>query len=276
MATTSTSKDAAERKPAGRARAEARGRQLLLAAVLLATVGLLLAGISAGLDKAVVAAGVALAAVAGIALLSLSRTEHKAAMAQRQAGVLAHAVDALPGGAAVIDAGGTLVHANAVFASMLPLQGRRPAAALVEHLMGGAEAQQRFKRLSAAAAKGQAAKEQLPVKTAHGAQGWWEVSANPVPGLAGYSLWIVDDITAKREAEAIVAAEQAKAADFLENAPVGFYSVDANGRFTYVNRTLARWLETTPETLTTGRLRVQDLTRISQMNFSAGPYLHLF
>ncbi len=242
----------------GKPAAESRGRWLLLAGVLSAAILVLLAGTAAGIDAAMIAGGVALAAVAGIALMSLSRTENEAAAAQRQAGVLAHAVDALPGGAAVIDANGGLVHANAVFKSLLPLKGRRPAAALAELLSGGAEAQQRFKRLAAAAAAGEAAKEQLPVETAGGGTAWWEVSANPVPGLAGYALWIVDDVTAKREIEAMAGAEQAKVADFLENAPVGFYSVDADGRFTFVNRTLAGWLETPPETLMGGKLRVQD------------------
>ncbi len=249
---------------------ESRGRWLVLVFVLLGTMLVMLGGAAAGVDTAVIAAGIALAAVAGIALLSLSRTEHEAAAAQRQAEVLAHAVDALPGGAAVIDGGGVLVHANAVFQSMLPLRGRRPAAALAELLVAGAEAQQRFKRLAAAAGAGQAAKEELPVKNPGGGTSWWEVSANPVPGLAGYSLWIVGDVTTKREIDAIVGAEQAKVVDFLENAPVGFYSVDAEGRFEFVNRTLAAWLETTAEELVGGRARLHDF--IAQPKPGAKPY----
>ena len=238
--------------------AESRARWLVLVGVLLATMLVLLAGAAAGVDTAVIAAGIALAAVAGVALLSLSRTEHEAAAAQRQAEILAHAVDALPGGAAVIDGIGALVHANAVFQAMVPLKGRRPAAALSDHIAGGAEALQRFKRLAAAAAAGESAKEELQVKTAQGRTAWWEVSANPVPGLSGYSLWIVGDVTARRELAGIVAAEQAKVLDFLENAPVGFYSVDAAGRFEFVNRTLAEWLETTPEALVGGSARLHD------------------
>jgi two-component system cell cycle sensor histidine kinase/response regulator CckA len=233
-------------------------RWLILVAVLLATMLVLLGGAAAGVDMAVIAAGIALAAVAGVALLSLSRTEHEAAAAQRQAEILAHAVDALPGGAAVIDGIGALVHANAVFQAMVPLKGRRPAAALGDHVAGGAEALQRFKRLAAAAAAGESAKEELQVKTAQGRTAWWEVSANPVPGLSGYSLWIVGDVTARRELAGMVAAEQAKVLDFLENAPVGFYSVDAAGRFEFVNRTLAQWLETAPEALVGGPARLHD------------------
>ena len=237
---------------------ESRRRWLYLVGILLATMLVLLAGAAAGVDMAVIAAGIALAAVAGVALLSLSRTEHEAAAAQRQAEILAHAVDALPGGAAVIDGGGALVHGNAVFQAMVPLKGRRPAAALADHVAGGAEALQRFKRLAAAAASGESAKEELQVRTAQGRTAWWEVSANPVPGLRGYSLWIVGDVTAKRELAGVVAAEQAKVLDFLENAPVGFYSVDGEGRFAFVNRTLAQWLETAPEALVGGSARLHD------------------
>ncbi len=38
---------------------------------------------------------------------------------------------------------------------------------------------------------------------------------------------------------------------FVENAPVGFYSLDQKGHFRIINQTLARWLDATPEDMTT-------------------------
>jgi two-component system cell cycle sensor histidine kinase/response regulator CckA len=58
--------------------------------------------------------------------------------------------------------------------------------------------------------------------------------------------------------EAMVREEQAKVADFVENAPVGFYSVDEHGRFLYANHTLAHWLGVTPAQLLDGKTRLQD------------------
>ena len=41
-------------------------------------------------------------------------------------------------------------------------------------------------------------------------------------------------MTARHEMEHVIRDEQMKLADFLDNAPVGFYSVDSDGRFLFV------------------------------------------
>ncbi len=235
-----------------------RLRWLVLVIVLLATMLVLLFGAWADMEPAMIAAGVALAAVAGIALLTLSRTERQAATAQRQVEVLTHAADALPGGAAVIDGTGALVHANAVFQAMVDPADRRPVDALRGRLAADSDARARFERLVTAASAGRTATEEVPIRSAAGKSAWWEISAHPVPGFQGHSLWTVGDVTTRREIEAIVRAEQAKVVDFLQNAPVGFYSVDGEGRFEFVNRTLASWLETAPEELVGGPARLHD------------------
>lgn len=68
------------------------------------------------------------------------------------------------------------------------------------------------------------------------------VSAQPVAGWAGYVYWRIDDVTKQRELDRSVREEREKLLDFTDNAPVGFFSVDENGRFVFVNATLARWL----------------------------------
>lgn len=71
---------------------------------------------------------------------------------------------------------------------------------------------------------------------------WFIVSAQPVAGWAGYVHWRVDDVTKQRELDRSVREEREKLLDFTDNAPVGFFSVDEQGRFVFVNATLARWL----------------------------------
>ncbi len=231
---------------------------LALVVVLCATVLMLVATAVAGVDAAVLAAGIALSAVAALALFSLSRTERAAAIARRHADVLAHAADALDGGAVVVDADGRLVHANAVFQSMVGGVVEHPIEALAARLTDDEAARQRFQRLAAAAMAGQVAQEEVTVSSPTGKTAFWEITAHPVPALAGYSQWTVNDVTSRREIEAIVREEQAKVVDFLENAPVGFYSVDAEGRFEFVNQTLAAWLESTPDELVIGGARLQQ------------------
>lgn len=84
---------------------------------------------------------------------------------------------------------------------------------------------------------------------------WLKIEAQPVPGWVGTVHWRVEDITEQHELDAAVRSEREKLIDFTDNAPVGFFSAGEDGRFLFVNATLARWLGTDIETLlTVGRL----------------------
>lgn len=71
---------------------------------------------------------------------------------------------------------------------------------------------------------------------------WYKVVSQPVAGRDEYVHWRVDDITVHHEADRAVQEEREKLIDFTDNAPVGFFSVDENGHFVFMNATLARWL----------------------------------
>ncbi len=70
---------------------------------------------------------------------------------------------------------------------------------------------------------------------------------------------MVDDITPRRQMEQIMRAEQERFVDLLENAPVGFYSADAEGRFLFANHTLCEWLGLAQNDLEQGRVRLHDV-----------------
>lgn len=71
---------------------------------------------------------------------------------------------------------------------------------------------------------------------------WYRIIAQPIAGYPRYIHWRVDDITQKRAAERAIRDDREKLIDFTDNAPVGFFSVDEEGRFVFVNATLARWV----------------------------------
>jgi two-component system, cell cycle sensor histidine kinase and response regulator CckA len=71
---------------------------------------------------------------------------------------------------------------------------------------------------------------------------WYRIIAQPIAGHAGYIHWRVDDITQKHSVERTIREDREKLIDFTDNAPVGFFSVDENGRFVFVNATFARWV----------------------------------
>ncbi|MGH7092876.1 MAG: PAS domain-containing protein, partial [Stellaceae bacterium] len=62
----------------------------------------------------------------------------------------------------------------------------------------------------------------------------------------------------RHEMETVIFDERNKVVDFFDDAPVGFYSVDAGGRFLFVNRTLARWLGSTPAEIVGSDAVLQD------------------
>ncbi|MCB1539077.1 MAG: PAS domain S-box protein [Alphaproteobacteria bacterium] len=85
---------------------------------------------------------------------------------------------------------------------------------------------------------------------------WLRIEAQPVPGWVGTVNWRIEDITAQHELDAQIRTEREKLIDFTDNAPVGFFSAGEDGRFLFVNATLARWLGTDIDTLlNTGRLQ---------------------
>jgi len=87
--------------------------------------------------------------------------------------------------------------------------------------------------------------ESMTLQSGEGAkERWYHITAQPVSGWAGYVHWRFDDITAQREIDRSVRQEREKLIDFTDNAPVGFFSVNEEGRFIFVNATLARWLGT--------------------------------
>ena len=55
-------------------------------------------------------------------------------------------------------------------------------------------------------------------------------------------LWTVEDITRDRERQDNAFVELQRAIDYLDHAPAGFFSADADGRVQYINSTLADWL----------------------------------
>lgn len=116
------------------------------------------------------------------------------------------------------------------------------------------ESLERFDLMIDVAYRGNTEKIELAT-TYEGYRRWLRIEAQPVPGWVGTVNWRIEDITDSHELDAAVRLEREKLIDFTDNAPVGFFSAGEDGRFLFVNATLARWLGADIDTLlTTGRL----------------------
>ncbi|MHA1564869.1 MAG: ATP-binding protein, partial [Alphaproteobacteria bacterium] len=161
--------------------------------------------------------------------------------------------NALPFPSFVADAGGRAVYANSHFHKEWPDSMHAPLAELRARLGGGEDVGSQIAWLAETATRGVTAAKEI---AAHhrGKLEWLRLSVYPLGDGRQHVLWAIEDITARREMEQVIREEQAKLIDFLENAPVGFYSVDGDGRFLLMNRTMADWLGTDM-----GSVREQDL-----------------
>jgi PAS domain S-box-containing protein len=104
---------------------------------------------------------------------------------------------------------------------------------------------------------------------------WIDLSVSAInPGdRPGHFLGIVQDITARRAAEKALAQHAALVRDLYDNAPCGYHSLDAAGRFVQINKTELDWLGYTREEML-GGMRFADLLtpaslEIFQQNFPA-------
>jgi two-component system, cell cycle sensor histidine kinase and response regulator CckA len=120
----------------------------------------------------------------------------------------------------------------------------------------GADGKARFDALLDSVSKGQPARADFRLDLPD--MEFVEVSAVP-PGEASDSVfWRLEDVSERYELERVIRTEQEKLIEFVENAPIGFYSVDGEGRFRYVNATFAEWLGRTEAELINGHVRLRD------------------
>lgn len=71
---------------------------------------------------------------------------------------------------------------------------------------------------------------------------WYEITVTIMQGWRDFIHLRLDDVTQRRAFEKNIDSERQRLLDFMDNALVGFFSVDKKGRFIFANATLARWL----------------------------------
>jgi two-component system, cell cycle sensor histidine kinase and response regulator CckA len=156
------------------------------------------------------------------------------------------------------------IYANDAY---MALSGARNPAELrlVDRLFSGtADVSEAVYRLALAAREGKRCTEELrlsPPLLGDGPVAWYRVRVRPIerPGGKRATLWSVADITRERERHENVFQELQHAIDFLDHAPAGFFSADAEGRISYMNATLAGWLDYDLAQVGSGGLALSDL-----------------
>jgi two-component system cell cycle sensor histidine kinase/response regulator CckA len=155
--------------------------------------------------------------------------------------LMSQALEASANAHLILAPDGAMAHANKAFHKFFPGLAGSPIAALTTRAGRSGYAID-LAALRDTARRDGNAQSLVSIRHPDGVGAWFNLAVSPLSGRPGYTLWSFEDITARYEVEQMLRDERMKLADFLDNAPVGFYSVDGAGRFLFVNAALAGWL----------------------------------
>jgi two-component system cell cycle sensor histidine kinase/response regulator CckA len=151
------------------------------------------------------------------------------------------------------------VLANRAFRGWIDIGNQNAESALAARFAATPAVAAEFQQIKAALQKNQPGIAELPVMRGGKVVEWRRIVARPIEGFSNFWHWRFEDISERRRMEKAMRDEQNKLVDFMAHAPVGIYSVDQHGRFRFVNRTLAEWLQVSPEELVKGDVRLHDI-----------------
>lgn len=221
---------------------QARARKIAISFIfiMLYVLGCVILGFILDINETtLIAAGLAFVLAAVLAFL-FQRFIHNYSSQEKERLLIREVLEGSRGARLITDSAGNTVYTNQKFDELCADIGATRLETLASLFSDNTEAYTHFKNLAEKAQKG--LPDSIELRSAQGdRERWFIVSAQPVAGWAGYVHWRVDDITDQRDIDRSIREEREKLIDFTDNAPVGFFSVDENGRFVFVNATLARW-----------------------------------
>ena len=176
--------------------------------------------------------------------------------------VLKAVADEAPDGLLVTDRRGRVIYANATYLALTDADGTGDVRPVERVFIGDPDVSEAVYRLLKAAREGRMAQEEVRVAGLKGRPvHWLRLRVRPLQGGSdgGLTLWNVIDVTRDRERQENIFQELQHAIDYLDHAPAGFFSVDANGDISYLNATLAAWLDHDLAQVGSGGLKLTDI-----------------
>ena len=163
----------------------------------------------------------------------------------------------------VTDAAGRVVYANAAYLKLVEANGADDVRPVERVFVGDPGVSEAVFRLLKAAREGRRLQEEVRVETLRGETGrWLRMRVRPLgegKREAKLTVWSIADVTRELERQENVFQELQHAVDYLDHAPAGFFSVDAAGNISYLNATLAEWLEQDLAEVGSGGLKLRDI-----------------
>ena len=245
-------------------------RIALLALVLIAVAAAFVVFQNA-LDNEIVLGLLGILAMVGIFFLVSSIIGLVEVMPQSRSDELARSfLTSHPDGILITDAKGHIVYANSAYGRMTGATRRNNVQSIETLLAKTRESTEALYRLTAALREGREGHEEFrllqPLGRAVAGNGeahWYRLKAgllNPSSGRKpALHIWQISDTTAERDDQERFFRELQNAIDYLDHAPVGFFSAGRKGEVVYLNATLAEWLGLDLTKFAPGSVAMSDL-----------------
>jgi two-component system cell cycle sensor histidine kinase/response regulator CckA len=219
------------------------GLVLLVAIVLIAAgAGLIVVG-RANAEPYLLALLATLAMAGVFLLLALAAGILRLSGKEAVSPIIKSLVDHAPHGLLVTDAGGRVVYANAAYLRLIDAAGADDVRPIERVFIGDPGVSEAVYRLLRAARESRRLQEEVRVGGQRGEPGrWLRMRVRPLgegKSDASLTVWSIADVTRELERQENVFQELQNAIDYLDHAPAGFFSVDADGEIGYLNATLA-------------------------------------
>jgi two-component system, cell cycle sensor histidine kinase and response regulator CckA len=255
------------RAPVARMRAERGGGSialvLLVALVLVAAAGGLLFMDRVNSEPYVLALLAALSMVGVFLLLALAAGILRVSGRETASPLLKAVVDGAGEGILVTDAGGRVIHANPAYLRLTEAAGPGDVRPVERVFIGDPLVSEAVYRLLKAAREGRRGQEEVRIGAHKGeAARWLRIRVRPLgedKQQSRMTVWSLADVTRELERHENVFQELQQAIDYLDHAPAGFFSAEANGHVGYLNATLVNWLDHDLAQVGSGGLKLDDI-----------------
>ena len=181
-------------------------------------------------------------------------------------------IDSLDHGVLVTDWEGRIVYANRVYGEMTGAEHARDVTTVERVFSRSDEASEIVYRMNQLVRAGTTTSQEFrlvqDVRDLNGGRGanpaphWYSVATRPLT-YKGYKkpliVWELNDITHERARQESAFVELQHAIDYLDHAPAGFFSAQADGSIVYLNATLADWLGMDLAQFSPGEVNISDL-----------------
>lgn len=177
--------------------------------------------------------------------------------AQKNSALHREALDAMEQAVLLADWRGQTVLSNSKWSSRVS-DASAGLAGLKSMLFDDVDNRHALQELEIAAAAHESAQRDIAIIDGNGHKAWCQLSVKPIDGAEPMSLWTLTDSEVRNAVDAAISSEQELLTEFLNEFPIGYFSVDAEGAFVQVNDTAAEWLATTPDEMINGDRRLQS------------------